>query len=151
MPRTSLTRRNPFTTSSAWLTERDPFVRLMDTFFNGETTQELSNRTWSPAVDIRETEDAFLVHAELPGLSKDDINITLENNILKLTGERRFEKDVKEEEFHRVERAYGTFTRAFSLPSRVDSDQVQAKFKDGVLTVTVPKVEEAKPRRIDIA
>lgn len=150
MTRTSLTRRNPFT-SSAWLTERDPFVRLMDTFFNGEATQELSNRNWSPAVDIRETEDAYMVHAELPGLSKDDINITLENNILKLTGERRFEKDVDEEQFHRVERAYGTFTRAFSLPSRVDSDGVEAKFKDGVLTLTVPKVEEAKPRRIDIA
>jgi len=147
--RTSLTRWNPVT-HSPWLA-RDPFAQFMDNFLNGEASQDVSNRNWSPAVDIRETEDAFLVHAELPGLSKDDIAITLENNILKLTGERRFEKDVEEKEFHRIERAYGTFTRAFSLPSRVDSTGVKANFADGVLTITVPKVEEAKPRKIDIA
>lgn len=147
--RTSLTRWNPVT-RSPWL-GRDPFVQFMDNFFQGEASQEVSNRSWSPAVDIRETEEAFLVHAELPGLSKDDVEITLENNILKLTGERRFEKDVEEKEYHRVERAYGAFTRAFSLPSRVDSTGVSASFADGVLTITVPKVEEAKPRRIDIA
>lgn len=147
--RTSLTRWNPVT-RSPWL-GRDPFVQFMDSFFNGEPSQEVSNRDWSPAVDIRENEDAFLVHAELPGLSKDDVEITLENNILKLSGERRFEKDVEEKEYHRVERAYGTFTRAFSLPSRVDSTGVTASFADGVLTITVPKVEEAKPRKISIA
>lgn len=148
MARTAMTRWTPFSHS---LATRDPLVRFMEDFFNGEATQELSNRTWSPAVDIRETDDAYLVHAELPGLTKDDIQITLENNILKLTGERRFEKDVNEEQFHRIERAYGTFTRAFSLPSRVNGDKVKANFKDGVLTITVPKVEEAKPRKIDIA
>lgn len=147
--RTSLTRWNPVT-RSPWL-GRDPFVQFMDNFFQGEASQEVSNRSWSPAVDIRETEEAFLVHAELPGLSKDDVEITLENNILKLTGERRFEKDVEEKEYHRIERAYGAFTRAFSLPSRVDSTGVSASFAEGVLTITVPKVEEAKPRRIDIA
>lgn len=147
--RTSLTRWNPVT-RSPWL-GRDPFVQFMDNFIQGEASQEVSNRSWSPAVDIRETEEAFLVHAELPGLSKDDVEITLENNILKLTGERRFEKDVEEKEYHRIERAYGAFTRAFSLPSRVDSNGVAASFADGVLTITVPKVEEAKPRRISIA
>jgi HSP20 family protein len=147
--RTSLTRWNPVT-RSPWL-GRDPFAQFMDNFINGEASQEVSNRSWAPAVDIRETEEAFLVHAELPGLSKDDVEITLENNILKLTGERRFEKDVEEKEYHRIERAYGAFTRAFSLPSRVDSSGVSASFTDGVLTITVPKVEEAKPRRIDIA
>ncbi|HMB52868.1 MAG TPA: Hsp20/alpha crystallin family protein [Thermoanaerobaculia bacterium] len=146
--RTSLTRWNPVT-RSPWL-GRDPFVQFMDNFFQGEASQEVSNRSWSPAVDIRETEEAFLVHAELPGLSKDDVEITLENNILKLTGERRFEKDVEEKEYHRIERAYGAFTRAFSLPSRVDSNGVSASFADGVLTITVPKVEEAKPRRIEV-
>lgn len=148
MARTSMTRWNPLT---GRLSSRDPFVQLMENFFNGESTQELSNRTWSPAVDIRETEDAYEVYAELPGLSKDDIDITIENNVLKLTGERRWEKDLSEEEYHRIERAYGGFTRAFSLPSRVDSENVKANFKDGVLTVTVPKREEAKPRRIDIS
>jgi len=148
MARTALTRWAPLGRN---LVTRDPLVRFMEDFFNGEATQELSNRAWSPAVDIRETDDSYLVHAELPGLTKDDIQITLENNILKLTGERRFEKDVNEEQFHRIERAYGTFTRAFSMPSRVDGDKVKANFKDGVLTITVPKLEEAKPRKIDIA
>lgn len=148
MTRTSMITRTPH---RPWLTGRDPFVQLMDSFFNGESTQEASNRTWSPAVDIRETNDSYLVYAELPGLSKDDISITLEDNILKLSGERRFEKEVDEAQFHRVERTYGTFTRAFSLPSRVDSGNVQAAFKDGVLTITVPKMEEAKPRKIDIS
>jgi len=147
--RTSLTRWNPVT-RTPWL-GRDPFVQFMDNFFNGEASQEASNRNWAPAVDIRETEEAFLVHAELPGLSKDDIEITLENDILKLSGERRFEKDVEEKEYHRIERSYGTFTRAFSLPSRVDASGVSASFTDGVLTISVPKVEEAKPRKIDIA
>jgi len=143
------TRKTPY--RSSWLTGRDPFVQLMDTFFNGETTQEASNRTWSPAVDIRETDESYMVYAELPGLSKDDISITLEDNILKLSGERRFEKDVEEEQYHRIERTYGTFTRAFSLPSRVDASKVKAAFKDGVLTLTVPKMEEAKPRKIAIS
>lgn len=151
MTRTSLTTtRSPY--RSTWLTGREPFINFMESFFNGEgSSEQMSARSWSPAVDIRETEDSYLVHAELPGLSKDDIEITLEENILKLSGERRFEKDVKEEEYHRVERSYGAFTRAFSLPSRVDSTNVQAAFTNGVLTITVPKVEEAKPRKIDIS
>ncbi len=150
MARTSMTRWNP--AARGWLGERDPFATFMDTFFNGELGrgEELSNRSWRPAVDIRETEDAYQVHAELPGLTKDDIQITIENNVLKLSGERRFEKDTKEEEYHRIERAYGSFTRAFSLPSRVDSERVEASFQDGILTVTVPKAAEARPRKIEI-
>lgn len=148
MARTSLIRRNPYGTR---LGSRDPFIQLMDNFFNSEATQEASNRSWAPAVDIRETEEAYLVQAELPGLSKEDIDITVEENILKLSGERRWEKDVEEEQFHRIERSYGSFTRAFSLPSRVDSGNVSAKFQDGVLTISVPKMEEARPRKIDIS
>lgn len=127
---------------------RDPFTDLMENFFG--RGEDLSNRAWRPAVDIRETEDAYELHAELPGMKKDDIGITLENNVLKLSGERRFEKDVKEEEFHRIERSYGSFTRAFSLPSRVDSERVEASFEDGVLKVRVPKAAETRPRRIEI-
>ena len=151
MARTNMMSTPRGTNLPSWLATRDPFVHFMDNFFNGENTQEVSNRTWSPAVDIRETDESYLVHAELPGLSKDDINITLEDTILKLSGERRFEKDVEEEQYHRIERTYGTFTRAFSLPSRVDAGHVQASFKDGVLTITVPKMEEAKPHKIDIS
>ncbi len=150
MTRTSLVTRTPY--RGNWLTGREPFINFMESFFNGEgTSEEMSTRTWSPAVDIRETEDSYLVHAELPGLSKDDIEITLEDNILKLSGERRFEKDVNEEEYHRIERSYGSFTRAFSLPSRVDSSKVEAAFNNGILTLTVPKVEEARPRKISIS
>lgn len=150
MTRTSLVTRTPYRAN--WITGREPFINFMESFFNGEgSSEEMSTRTWSPAVDIRETEENYLVHAELPGLSKEDIEITLEDNILKLTGERRFEKDVKEEEYHRIERSYGSFTRAFSLPSRVDSTKVEAAFDNGILTLTVPKVEEAKPRKISIS
>lgn len=148
MARTQISRWNP---TAAWL-ERDPF-RLMEGFLNGEAGrgEELSNRAWRPAVDIRETGDSYVVSAELPGLSKEDVQITIENNVLKLTGERRFEKEVKEEEFHRVERAYGTFSRAFALPTRVDPERVEASFKDGILTITVPKAAEARPRKIEIS
>ena len=148
MTRTQMSRWNPTT---AWL-ESDPF-RLMEGFFNGEVGrgEELSNRPWRPAVDIRESGEAYVVSAELPGLNREDVQITIENNVLKLTGERRFEKEVKEEEYHRVERAYGSFSRAFALPTRVDPARVEAAFKDGILTITVPKAAEARPRKIEIA
>ncbi len=106
---------------------------------------------WTPAADIRETKEAYLVEAELPGLSKDDVSVTFENGILTLSGERKFEKETEEENYRRVERRYGSFSRAFSLPREVDAEGVKATFKDGLLTVSVPKVEEARPRTIDIS
>lgn len=134
------------------LTARDPFYRLFDTFFNQDLvpSEEVSNRTWMPPVDIQETEDSYRLTAELPGLTKDDINITLENNVLRLTGERKFQKDVKKEGYHRIERAYGTFARAFTLPAQVNHDKVEASFENGLLTLVVPKAELAKPRKITI-
>lgn len=146
------TQMSRWTPATAWLADRDPF-RLMDAFFNGEAGrgEELSNRAWRPAVDIRESGDGYVLSAELPGLTKEDVQITIENNVLKLSGERRFEKEVKEEEFHRIERAYGSFQRAFALPTRVDPERVEAAFKDGILTVTVPKAAEARPRKIEIS
>jgi HSP20 family protein len=84
-------------------------------------------------------------------MTKDDINITLENNVLRLSGERKFEKDVKKESYHRVERTYGTFSRAFALPQQVQAEGVQAGFENGVLTIMVPKAEQAKPRKIEIS
>jgi HSP20 family protein len=91
-----------------------------------------------------------VLKAELPGLSPEDVEIRVENNTLYLKGERNFEKEVKEQNYHRVERSYGTFTRTFSLPNSVDADKVAANFKDGVLTLTMPKKEEAKPKTIKI-
>lgn len=130
----------------------DPTSRFFDRFFGnlGRDSEELSNRRWMPATDIRETEDHYEVTAELPGMTKDDVAITLENNQLTLSGERRFERDNDEQSFHRVERAYGAFARSFALPKNVDAEKVDARFADGVLTVTVPKLEEARPRKIAI-
>jgi HSP20 family protein len=137
-------------TPSQQLASREPLFRLFDTFFN-EGGEDLATRTWTPPVDIQETDDAYRIQVELPGMKKEDIQITLENNVLRLSGERKFEKDVKKENFHRIERVYGTFSRSFALPTQVSSDKVDATFQDGVLTITVPKAEQAKPRRISIA
>jgi HSP20 family protein len=144
----NVTRWNP--TAAAYAT-REPFARLLDTFFNDLQGEEVSNRGWMPPVDIQETTDSYRLLAELPGLTKDDINITLENNVLRLAGERKFEKDAKKESFHRVERTYGAFSRAFSLPQQVNAEGVQAAFENGVLTIIVPKAEQAKPRKIAIS
>lgn len=143
----SVTRWNP---AAAYLA-REPVSRMLESFFNDLQGEEVSNRGWVPPVDIQETEDAYRLLAELPGLTKDDINITLENNVLRLSGERKFEKDVKKESFHRIERTYGAFSRAFSLPQQVNPEGVQAAFDNGILTVLVPKAEQAKPRKISIS
>ncbi|MEA2561708.1 MAG: hypothetical protein QOH06_3212 [Acidobacteriota bacterium] len=143
----NVTRWNPTT---AYLTNREPFFRLFDSFFNSDAQGE-ETRAWVPPVDIQENGDAYLFHAELPGMSKEDIHITLENSVLRVSGERKFEKDAKKENYHRVERTYGTFTRTFTLPTPVDPEKVQAAFENGILTITVPKAEQAKPRRITIS
>lgn len=143
----NVTRWNP---AVAYL-NREPFSRLFEGFFNEAQGEEVSNRNWVPPVDIQETEDGYRLLAELPGLTKEDINITLENNVLRLSGERKFERDVKKESFHRIERTYGTFSRAFALPQQVSSEKVQASFENGILTLTIPKAEQAKPRKIAIS
>jgi HSP20 family protein len=142
----SVTHWNP---SQQLANAREPFYRLFDTYFN-DGGEDLATRTWTPPVDIQETDDSYRIQAELPGMSKEDIQITLENNVLRLSGERKFEKDVKKENYHRIERTYGTFSRSFALPTQVSPDKVEAKFDNGVLTITVPKAEQAKPRRISI-
>ena len=133
------------------LTTQKEFDRLFKEAFSpmhGET--EVSTRSWAPPVDIYETEDAIVLKAELPGMDPKDVEVRVEDNTLYLKGERNFEKDVKEQNYHRVERSYGTFTRTFSLPNSVDADKVAANYKDGVLTLTMPKKEEAKPKTIKI-
>ena len=105
---------------------------------------------WAPRVDIRETDDALLVQAELPGIEKKNIHLDMKDGVLTLSGERRYEKDVKEENVHRVERTYGKFSRSFSLPRNVDADKVEATMNDGVLEVRLPKRESAKPKEITI-
>jgi HSP20 family protein len=111
----------------------------------------LSTRgAWVPAVDIFEQGDTLVLKAELPDMRREDISLTVENSTLTLSGERKLEKDVKQENFHRVERAYGSFSRSFSLPPTVDTGKIAAEYKDGVLTVRLPVREEAKPRTIKV-
>jgi len=119
--------------------------------FSGET--ELSTRAWAPAVDIFETNNDIVLKAELPGVDPKDVEVRVEDNTLYLKGERKFEKEVKEQNYHRVERSYGTFARSFSLPNSISADKVKAEFKDGLLSITMPKREEAKPKtvKIDVA
>lgn len=107
---------------------------------------------WAPAVDLYETDNDIVIKAELPGVDKKDIKIKIEvkDNMLHLSGERKIEKDIKEENYHRKERYYGTFRRSFSLPAHVEHEKVKAKFKDGILEITLPKVEKAKPKKIEI-
>jgi HSP20 family protein len=131
---------------------RDEMTRLFNEFFRGGEAHEGSwwAGAWTPAVDLYETDDALVLKAELPGFSKDDVHLELKDNTLTLHGERKRELDVKEGQYHRVERAYGVFRRSFMLPALVDADKVEATFKDGVLELKLPKAEEAKPKRIAI-
>lgn len=134
---------------------RDPFYELANRFFNGAvpgfvSDTEDSSTGWLPSVDIRENEHAFVVAAELPGLKKDDIDVAIEDNLLTISGERKLEKETENDNYHRVERRYGSFRRSFSLPRIVDAGKVEAKFADGVLHLTLPKAETAKARKIAV-
>lgn len=106
--------------------------------------------TWAPAVDISETPKEYVVKAELPGLKKEEVKVTLNNGVLTLSGERKSEKEQKDEKFHRVERSYGSFTRSFSLPEDIVSEGVTAECKDGVVTVRVARSEVPKSRSIEV-
>jgi HSP20 family protein len=128
----------------------DVFNQAFNHFLRSEVDTQESTRTWAPAIDILETPEAYVVKAELAGVHKEDVQITVENNVLSLKGERKFEKDETKENYHRIERAYGAFARLFTLPTQVDHDHVEARFEQGVLTITVPKAAEAKPKQIDI-
>jgi HSP20 family protein len=135
----------------------DRFGHLLEHAFNdmlrpfGTDAEAVSTRTWIPRVDIRENADGLTLLMDAPGLGKDDLNITLENNVLTIAGERKFEADEKaNESYHRLERQYGAFSRSFTLAPTVRTDKVEAAFKDGVLSIHLPKQEESKPRRISI-
>jgi len=106
--------------------------------------------SWTPTVDVFETDAEVIMKAELPGMSREDISVEVKDNILTLRGERKFEKDVKEENYHRIERAYGKFQRSFSLPFEVEREKIEAHYKDGVLEVILPKSEGVKPKQIEV-
>lgn len=112
--------------------------------------EEIVQGAWIPAVDIFETNEAIVLKAELPGITAQDISVEVKDNTLTLKGEKKFEKEVKEENYHRVERSYGSFQRAFTLPGTIHQEKVKAKFKDGILEITLPKVEEDKPKQVKV-
>lgn len=136
----------------------DPFQELVA--MNNRLSRTLSDPsspraeesvgTWIPPVDIFEREDQLVIRAEIPGVQKDDMDVRVENGVLILHGERKQETEIKEENAYRMERMYGMFTRSFSLPTTVDPTKVAANYKDGILEVTVPKAEAAKPKQIVI-
>lgn len=123
--------------------------RVFDAFFgNGGNLNRV--RRWVPAMDLIETEDHLVLRADLPGLTEDDVNIEIKDNMLTVSGERKAEHEERKEGFYRVERAFGSFSRSLSLPEGVDADRVSADFDNGVLEVRVPKPEERKPHRVQI-
>ena len=129
------------------------FDRLFESFFptrptNGDEARE--SAVWAPRADLTETEGAYFIHLDLPGLQKDDVEINVHDGTLSISGERQHQETEEDRTFVRVERSYGRFYRAFSLPQTIDAQGIEATFEDGVLSIHVPTAEELKPRRIDI-
>ena len=139
----------------------DPFRDLrtlqqeVNRLFSGNLTrtfddEDIARGSWSPSVDIYENKDQIVIEAELPGMKREDFELSVENNVITLRGERQFEKKDESDNYHRVERAYGSFTRSFTLPNTVSAEGATADYRNGVLRVALPKREETKARRIEI-
>jgi len=152
----SLIRWNPLHELDRWPSDfvgvqRD-INRLFDNFFHSgsQTEETMATSYFAPAVDIAEQENEYVVKIELPGVAKDDVKISVESNTLTIKGEKKQENEQKSKNFHRVERSYGSFQRSFTLPSTVKNDKIDAVFNSGILTITMPKSEEAKPKLIEV-
>jgi HSP20 family protein len=126
--------------------------RMFDSFFRGGPADDGTSVSsdWLPAVDIAEHENEYTVKLELPGVTREDVKITMQNNVLSVHGEKKREKESKASNYHRVERSYGAFQRNFTLPSTVKADRIDASYADGILTIVLPKAEEAKPKQIEV-
>jgi len=142
----TIARLEPFRGLS---TLQDQFNRLFNESFRHQS-EESALTTWAPAVDIYETPNELVVKADLPDVNEKYIDVRVENNLLTIRGERKFEKSVSEENFLRIERTYGSFSRSFSLPNTVNAETIGAEYKNGVLTITLPKREETKPRQVKV-
>jgi len=144
----TLARWDPFTEMADLRREMD---QVFGEFF-GRTpsTMAATEAIWSPLVDIHETKDSYLLLAELPGVKQEDIQLSVEGDTLTLKGERKRETEIKEDQYHRIERSYGRFERSILLPSVVDPNRVKATYRDGVLEIQLPKKEEAKPKEIKV-
>jgi HSP20 family protein len=144
----AMTRFDPFRDLAVL---QDRMNRLFnDTYGRNREDDLMSRGSWTPAVDIYEIEGSLVLKAELPDLRREDIDVSVENSTLTIPGERKLDSEIKQENFHRIERPYGSFLRQFSLPPTVDPSKIGAEYKNGVLTVTLPVREEAKPRTINV-
>lgn len=141
------------------ITRWDPFHNLLtlqeqvNRLFEGKFSNNGDNSTltaWAPSVDVYETENELVIKADLPEVPQKDLDVRIENNMLTIRGERKFEQSVKEESYLRMERSYGSFSRSFSLPNTVDAQAIKAQYAEGVLTVTLPKRAESKPKQVKI-
>ena len=130
------------------VTMRDDMDRLFDVFFG--TQPQVMQEMWRPSIDIEESNGNLMVRAEIPGMDKKNIKVAVKDDILTISGERKRENETKEKTFHRIERSYGRFRRMIRLPAEVDADKVEATYKDGVLSITLPKPESMKPKHIDV-
>jgi HSP20 family protein len=153
----TLEKWNPFRITPGW----DPFRefeemqnRLASLFGRrlplAEGKEAFGLSEWMPPVDISEDDKEYTLKAELPGMSKDDIKVTVENGVLSITGERQAEKEAKDKKYHRIERSYGSFIRSFTLPEGASADKINAEFKDGILKLHLPKDEKAKSKTVDV-
>ena len=145
----AITRWRPF---RDLISIQDEINRLFDDFFERPVTRpEWTEATWCPCVDMSETKDNVIIKTEIPGISKDDVKVSVQDNVLTLSGEKKQEKEEKDANYHRIERNHGSFSRSFTLPASVKPDKVKATYKDGVLNITLPKSEEVKPKEIPIS
>jgi len=142
----AITRRDPFSNLATW---QDQVNRMFEAAFPGRGDNSALT-TWAPSVDIYETENELVLKADLPDVNEKDIDIRVENNMLTIHGERKFEQKVKEENYLRIERTYGSFSRSFSLPNTISTESIKAEYKNGVLTVEMPKRAESKPKQVKI-
>lgn len=143
----SITRWDPFRNLSSL---QEQVNRLFESNFQGQADKSALT-TWAPAVDIYETENELVLKAELPDIDEKDLDVRVENNMLTIRGERKFESKVKEDSYLRVERTYGSFSRSFSLPNTVNTEAIKAEYAKGVLTVELPKRAESKPKQVKIS
>lgn len=157
-----LMKRNPNKEMELWKRDlpipralgilHDEMDRVFSDFFRGDLVDNGSffSGSWAPAIDVSETDDSYIIRAELPGMKKEDVKITVNNTLVTIRGEKRNEAEDKSRTYHRIERSYGSFERSFNLPGAVKSSSVEARFEDGLLTVALPKTEEAKEKVHDI-
>lgn len=130
---------------------RSELDEMFEDFFNwGKSGEELSTMKWSPSVDISENDESIVINAEIPGMNKEDINVSVKNDTLTIKGEKKKEREEEDENYHVVERSYGRFQRSFTLPDNVKSDEINANYKDGVLNITIPKTEEATSKEVKV-